>query len=539
MEIILTLSSFIATTLLIPLSIKIAEKTGMIDIPDKRKIHTSPMPRAGGIAIFLGIVLPFATIISADKFIMFLFISSLIIFFTGIMDDVYNLNPWIKLFCQFVAATIIIFGGGIRFKIGGDYSGFLNFEIISIIISYLWIIGVTNAINLIDGMDGLAGGISFFSFGALTVISFLKGFYIQGIISSLFLGSIAAFLNFNLPLAVIFLGDAGSLLLGFNIAVLSISVSYKTGTLIAIIFPSLFVLIPVADTILAFIRRLLSGKNPLTNPDKGHIHHKLLLLKFSFNQALIIFYFFSGIFTTIAVTLKSKTVLNGIIFCLTVIFLFFAAIYLFEKNKFDEKIEKFNKFTDKLKQAIKKEQYKQSNSMKIIVFLITAFYISALFILSLSSKSLTGFNLILILLFSSYIIGTLLTLCLNTRGKMLSFLGYWVDFSLIYLLCKNGFEKIVVLFIIAIAPVFLFKLISRKKFIVLIPTPEDMFLFFTVLNIYLFGFEKDFKLLLYPAVLYFYKRIITAGEEHKQKRHNLNQSFILIFFILAIIFKMF
>ena len=537
MEINFTLSSFLLTILLIPLTIKIARKTGMVDIPDKRKIHKYPTPRTGGLAIFAGVLLSLILFVTINKSIIILLTSSLIIFFTGIMDDMYDLSPWIKLFWQFVAATVVIFWGGIRFKIGGNYSGFLNFEVISIIISYLWIIGVTNAINLIDGMDGLAGGISFFSFGALTFISFLKGFYIQGIISSLFLGSIVAFLNFNLPPAIIFLGDAGSLLLGFNIAVLSLSVSYKTGTVIAIIFPALFVLIPVADTILAFIRRVLKGKNPLTNPDKGHIHHKLLLLKFSINQALIIFYFFSGIFTTIAVTLKSKSILNGIIFSLTAIFLLFTAIYLFEKSKFDEKIEKFNNFTDRLKQAMKREESKQSKSITIILFLITGFYILSLFIVTFLSAKITSYNTILLLLFSSYITGSLFAIYLKTRGKTLSFLGYWIDFLLIYLLCKLGFEKKIIIFLVLITPFFLYKLFQRKKITVFLPAPEDIFLFFSVLNIYLLGLEKDLKFFLYPAILFFYKRVIKE-DEITQKRYHLTQSIIFIFFTLALIFKM-
>ena len=510
----------------------------MVDMPDKRKIHAYPTPRAGGLAIFIGVLLSLVIFTSLNKFLFFLLISSLIIFFTGFFDDILNLSPLVKLFWQFIAATIIIFMGGIRFKIGGNYSGFLNFEIISIIISYLWIVGVTNAINLIDGMDGLAGGISFFSFGALTFVSFLKGFYIQGIVSSIFLGSIIAFLNFNLPPAIIFLGDAGSLLLGFNIAVLSLSVSYKTGTVIAIIFPSLFVLIPVADTIVAFTRRLLQGKNPLTNPDKGHIHHKLLLLKFSHNQALIIFYLFSGIFTTLAVTLKSKSILNGIVFSLTAIFLLFAAIYLFEKSKFDEKIEKFNNLTNLLKQVIRKEEKEQSNSIKVIIILISCFYIFSLFILSLIASKLTHYYITLLLLFSSYIIGSIFSIFLKTRGKTLSFLGYWIDFLLIYLLCKFGFEKKIIIFLLLIAPFFIYQILYRKKLILLIPSPEDMFLFFSVLNLYFLNLEKDFKFFLYPALFYIYKKTISEGDVNKEKIYNLNQSFIFIFFILVIVFKM-
>ena len=540
MSLEITVISFIITGIFLVFAEYIAKKLNIVDTPDKRKIHKVPTPRAGGIAIFLSLVIMLLMEKHYNYFTFTLLATNLIIFGTGILDDIYDLNAWVKLLCQFIAATIIIFAGGIKFTIGGYYSGIFNTEIISILISYLWIIGVTNAINLIDGMDGLAAGISFFSFGAIIIISFLKGYYLPGIVSSILLGSLIAFLNYNLPPAKMFLGDSGSLLLGFNIAVLSLSVSYKTGTVIAIIFPSLFVLIPIADTAFAFFRRLLEGKNPLTNPDNKHIHHRLLLLKLSHNQALIIFYFFSGLFTTISITLKSKSILKGIIFSLSLILLFFLSVYLFEKNKFDEKIERFNNFTDRLKQVLKKDSEKENISIFAINLILAVYYICIFFVLTTHINTPNKMETITIFLLTGYIISSLLLLNAKTAGKMIMFIEYWIDFVLVYLLTLNGFELIIQIAILIIAPFFLYRLFAKKNYIVLIPLPEDIFLFFAILNIYILKNNIPYltiSTLIYPAILYIYKKIIINGN-HPREKHYIRQSLIFTLLTAAYIFNL-
>ncbi|BBB33391.1 UDP-GlcNAc:undecaprenyl-phosphate GlcNAc-1-phosphate transferase [Thermotomaculum hydrothermale] len=530
----LTTFSFIINTLLIPLSLFLAKKINIVDYPDKRKIHIEPTPRSGGIAIFLTFLLTILVTQKLTPFLTMLIIANTLIFLIGIIDDKYNLSAYKKLAGEFIVATLIIFWGSIRFKIGGNYTGFLNSNLVSILLSYMWIIGVTNAINLIDGMDGLAGGISFLSFCAIITIAITKGFALQGIIAGVFLGSIISFLNFNLPMAKLFLGDSGSLLLGFNIAILSLSVSYKTGTLLSVIFPSLFVLIPVIDTIYAFFRRIIKGKNPLTTPDREHLHHKLLLLKFSRNQALIIFYFFSGIFTTIAISLKSKNILYGIIFSLSLIFLLFLAIYMLEKNKVDEKIEKFNHFTDKLKQKLLSGSNEQNNSLKIFIILNSSLYVLALYAIS-SFKEY--YNIILVLLFISYIILAIISALLKEQGKMLLFINFWIDFLLIYVLVINGYEKMVQIILIVIFPFFLYKLISRKKFIILIPTPTDILLFFSILTILILKkYNPDiFPIIFYTAIFYTYKKIISIGNLETTVKFSLLQSLIFVLFLLSLI----
>ncbi len=542
MKIEIVLISFLLTECFLIIAYHTAKKLNIIDIPNERKIHTLPTPRAGGIAIFLTLI-TLSILSGKDYSILPAFlISNLIIFSTGIFDDKNGLSPWNKLLLQFLAATIIIFFGGIKFQIGGNYSGILNLNIIATIITYLWIIGAINALNLIDGMDGLAGGISFFAFGAILFISFLKGYHFAGFISLILLGSIISFLNYNLPSAKMFLGDSGSMLLGFNIAVLSLLVSYKTGAILSIIFPSLFVLIPVADTIYAFFRRLLKGKNPLTNPDNQHIHHRLLLLKFSHNQALIIFYFFTGLFTTISINLKSKNILNGIIISLGILLLLFISIYFIEKNKLYLKIEKFNQFTSTLKKVLLKENGEYQTCLIILRFFIYSFYILSLVLLITFGKIQQQTLSILFYLLSAVVVSVLISIFMKSSNNMLAFLEYWIDLAIVYILYLNNLNKLIIIFSVAIISLLIYRIFIKKRYALLIPSPEDIFLLFTIVNIYLikqhFPFLKT-EYFFFPLILYIARKTVINRNYLLQKKYMLTKALIFLFFILAISFGFF
>jgi UDP-GlcNAc:undecaprenyl-phosphate GlcNAc-1-phosphate transferase len=231
----------------------------------------------------------------------------LIIIITGIIDDAKGVTAKQKFAAQFFSACVIIFFTDILytsllFDVFGNFS-----HIISILITFIWIIGVTNAVNLMDGMDGLASGISFMSFGALAISAYNQEKILLFYICLVLMGSILGFLKYNLPPAKVFMGDTGSLFLGFNLAILSLDVSHKSSTILSLLIPAMFVSIPILDTVLAIFRRTKRGQNPF-HPDKEHLHHKILDLGFSSSQALVIFYTLSVVLGLLALSITQQRI---------------------------------------------------------------------------------------------------------------------------------------------------------------------------------------------------------------------------------------
>jgi UDP-GlcNAc:undecaprenyl-phosphate GlcNAc-1-phosphate transferase len=230
----------------IPVIKVLSEYYGFLDIPNERKVHNEKIPRLGGLGIFLSFLICFYMLGEFNSVTLSLIAGATIIVILGMWDDICNIRPRYKLLGQITAATIIIFYGNIIFKFNAP-------QFLEIIITYMWILGVTNAVNLIDGMDGLASGLALIGFVALGVAASLQGNVYFTTLCFVMVGSILGFLRFNLPPAVIFMGDTGSLFLGFTISVLSLMISYKSGTIFSVLIPVMFVSIPVFDTFLAIL----------------------------------------------------------------------------------------------------------------------------------------------------------------------------------------------------------------------------------------------------------------------------------------------
>lgn len=302
-----------------PLIRTLARKLHILDFPTKRKIHKVPIPLLGGIPIFIafnltilvGIVFNFEYLpqFSVPQLISIL-ISELVILGIGIYDDIKKVQPSIKFLFQIIAGSLLIlFGFGIT-HITNPFSGAaINLGVLGIPLTILWVVGITNALNLVDGLDGLAAGISFIACITIFGISFIQQNIGIAFVSLILAGSILGFLRYNFHPAKIFLGDSGSLLLGFLLAVLSLKSSSKGATLVSVLAPILALGLPIMDTLLTMLRRFLKSinlidyangkgkKNPqffkrfsLFKADKDHIHHRMLSFGFSQQKAVIIFY---------------------------------------------------------------------------------------------------------------------------------------------------------------------------------------------------------------------------------------------------------
>ncbi|HAA43461.1 MAG TPA: undecaprenyl-phosphate alpha-N-acetylglucosaminyl 1-phosphate transferase [Ruminiclostridium sp.] len=330
--------AFLISLLTTPLSKMIAFKVGAVDQPKARGMHDKPMPRMGGIAIFLGFIFTVLVVTpSVEAFewkqISGLLVGGMIIFLLGFFDDIYNLNAKLKFLIQVIAALVVIYSDiRIEFVTWPFAEGnILILEKISIPITLFWIVGVTNAVNLIDGLDGLAAGVSSIAAICLMILSMFSPNPIgpvAAILMAALAGSCLGFLPYNFNPAKIFMGDTGSTFLGFVLAVSSIQGLIKGYTAVTILIAVLVLALPIFDTTFAILRRIIS-RRPIMEADRGHIHHRLVDKGYSQKQAVITLYGISGGFGIIGIllALKDTHMALGVFIAMGI------ALYMITRNK--------------------------------------------------------------------------------------------------------------------------------------------------------------------------------------------------------------
>jgi len=300
-------------------------------VPDVRRVHTGFIPQLGGLGIYLGALagIIFTFFWKDYYWRMFtlkyagILTGATIMLITGIVDDIRGLSARQKFLFQLIASTVVIYSGCRIETIINPFGEPIRLGYLSVPITYLWLIGITNAINLLDGLDGLAAGVSLIALATFSVLAFQQQDWITFGICLAFSGGILGFLYFNYHPASIFMGDTGSLFIGFLIAALAVKGLQKSEGNIALLVPIITLAVPIGDTILAFFRRLNKGQHPFS-PDKDHLHHRLLFLGLSHRQAVHIIYFFSFLFGVAAYLMTTET---GLIGGLVVIFIFLLAIF--------------------------------------------------------------------------------------------------------------------------------------------------------------------------------------------------------------------
>lgn len=296
---------------LTPFVIRLAYKIGAIDVPkDNRRVHKKPIPRLGGLAIYAGFVVGTFFVVPLTKEMIGILIGSAGIVCMGAVDDTIGLNAKTKLFIQICCALIVtLFGVRIDF-VRNPFSSIQSFfylKMFSIPVTVFWIVGITNTVNLIDGLDGLAAGVS--SIAALTMafVAFMNGEYVHTAIVLALAGGAVGFLPFNFNPAKIFMGDVGSLFLGFILSIIAVEATVKSAAALAVVVPILALGIPIFDTTFAIIRRSIAGK-PIMQADKGHLHHRFLDIGLSQRQTVLVLYFISLVLGISAVLISKATV---------------------------------------------------------------------------------------------------------------------------------------------------------------------------------------------------------------------------------------
>jgi len=295
--------SCVAALVLTGVTRRVAIARQWYDAPEARKVHTRPIPRIGGIAIAVAFWLPLVSLYFYDnvigsayharpEMILGLMIGSGFMILTGLWDDIRGMRASVKLGLQIIAALIAWFHGYQIAAIGNPFGAVpIELGLLALPVTLLWIVAIVNAINLMDGLDGLAGGIALISVLTLFVVGVLEGNVIVGLTTIALAGSLVGFLRHNFNPASIFMGDSGSLFLGYVLALTSISGSAKSSTVISLLIPMLALGLPLMDTLLAVVRRWIRGR-PIFGADRGHIHHRLLDLGYSHKNAVLIIYGF-------------------------------------------------------------------------------------------------------------------------------------------------------------------------------------------------------------------------------------------------------
>ena len=322
MKVVLALlAALVISFLTTPLVKTFATRVGAIDVPnDERRVHDHPIPRLGGLAIFIAFLLSVVLFADITSQVQGILLGAVVVVVIGVIDDIVPLSAGLKFIVQIAAALIAVFHG-VRIEIVSNPNIFsaaeyLKFGALSIPITVFWIVAITNSVNLIDGLDGLAVGVSTIASVTMFVIALVVAEGNVAIILAALVGACVGFMPYNLNPAKIFMGDTGALLLGFVLSTVSIIGLFKFYAIISFAVPFLVLGLPLFDTAFAFFRRICTGHNPM-KPDRGHFHHRLIDMGLNQKQAVAILYAISAVLGLAAVVITTSGEVRAMIVILT------------------------------------------------------------------------------------------------------------------------------------------------------------------------------------------------------------------------------
>lgn len=310
----LAILAMVISLFLVPWVGKLALLWGAVDKPDARKVHTSLMPRMGGLAIYISFTVVVLLSQEITQQMVGLLAGGTILVIVGIVDDIKDLPAKVKLVFQIIAACIVVaFGVRVEFLTNIIFGNMLHLNVLSIPVTIIWIVGITNAVNLIDGLDGLAAGTSIIAAITMAIVGFASHQYFMASLAMVLAGATAGFLRYNFHPASIFMGDTGSMFLGYNLSVMAIMGVAKSFTFLSLVTPLLVLAIPIFDTAFAIIRRKMNHK-PIFKPDKEHLHHRLLSYGFNHRDTVLIIYTVSAILAACGLIMTYLNSTQGVFF---------------------------------------------------------------------------------------------------------------------------------------------------------------------------------------------------------------------------------
>lgn len=304
--VLILVSALLLATGVTPLARRAAMRLGVVDRPAARKYHSIPTPLLGGVAIYLAVIV--SLLFLGDRFyvnqVVGIFLGATLVSFMGLWDDRRALSPWIKLAGQVVAAGVL--------TLTDVRIGFFPWQTLNIIATILWVVAITNAMNLLDNMDGLSGGVAAIAALFFLLFAAMSKQYLVGALAAALVGACVGFLFYNLNPASIFMGDTGSLFLGFVLAAVAIKLRFPDNSaFVTWMVPPLVLAVPLFDTSLVIISRLRRGLNPLTTPGKDHLSHRLARVTGSPREAVLLCYLFAGAAGVTATFVTQASLLEG------------------------------------------------------------------------------------------------------------------------------------------------------------------------------------------------------------------------------------
>ena len=362
--------TMVITALLIPIVMKIGAKLGIVAHKNKRTVHKVEVPRIGGYAIYISSLIGMVIFLKTDPQINAILIASFLVFFVGLFDDVHDLSPKTKLIVELIAALIVILYGDIYLK-GFDFLPANWPPILPGAITVLWIVGISNAINLSDGLDGLSSGISLIVLFTISITSLTSGRTDIASLSLVLAGAIMGFLFYNFHPAKIFLGDCGALYIGFMISVISLlGFGYNVSTFFTLGAPIVVLMVPIMDTLIAIIRRKVHHKK-FSEADKAHLHHNLMFkLKLGHRKSVIVLYGVTFLFSLTSYIYLYDSLLGTIMFIiLMLIFELFVEMTNMVSRKYKPLLTIINIFiqSDRLPKIKFLERYRLKRSKKRVI----------------------------------------------------------------------------------------------------------------------------------------------------------------------------
>lgn len=335
---------FLFVVLIMPIIMKVATHINALDEPNERKVHKKPMPRLGGLGIFSGFLLGYMLFCSQTPQMISILIGSFILIIVGMIDDINPIKPLSKFIGQLVAAIIVVYYGNVIMQDISAYGLYLNFGIFAKPVTIIFILGIINCLNLIDGLDGLAGGIATIFFITISIIISIMGIYngLDASLSLIMIGATLGFLIYNFHPAKIFMGDSGSMFLGYIIAVISL-LGFKNVTVTSFLVPVLILAIPILDTFFAIIRRLLK-KESFAKADKEHFHHQILKRAGNQTKTVLIIYLIQILFSSASIVYVLRNPKLGqiiyVILLIIILWIVLTTNIVFDRKKITEDIKK-------------------------------------------------------------------------------------------------------------------------------------------------------------------------------------------------------
>lgn len=348
--------ALVGTMALIPPLMRVAERLSVMDLPDERKVHSGAIPRIGGIAMMVGVILPMLLWLPSYTISTTVLFALVVLLIFGAWDDSRNLDYRLKFLGQFAAVFIVVFVGDVKFAIF-PFAGLDPVsDLLSIPVTILFLVGTTNAVNLSDGLDGLAAGVSLLSLCAIALLAYLGDGQDIVLVCFAVAGAIFGFLRYNTFPARIFMGDTGSQFLGFMVGVLSVVLTQKSNTALNPAIPLFLVGLPVIDTIFVMVKRLKEGRSPFS-PDKNHVHHRIMALGMAHYETVAVIYLTQIGFVVSAILLRYQSDLMVMACYLVLSGALLGALLFAKERQWGARSSRLSSYVDRVAKSVRVHQF--------------------------------------------------------------------------------------------------------------------------------------------------------------------------------------